>query len=98
MKHALHWSVGHPRRCGCAAGLEGGARRRGGAVAAFSGCSHIDAVRASPCRRGLARGLPEVLAQVCLVDEAASQGNVAQRRIGGEHVLSGQFDAPSHDK
>ena len=58
----------------------------------------MDAVRASPCRRRLAGGLSEVLAQVSLVDEAASQGNVAQRGIGGEHIPSGQFHAPPHDE
>ena len=38
-------------------------------------CTHVSG------RRGLARGLPEVLAQVRLVGEAASQRNVAQGRI-----------------
>jgi hypothetical protein len=52
----------------------------------------------SPGRWGLARGLPEVLAQVRLVGEAAPQRNVTQGRIGRKHVLSGQFHATSHDE
>jgi hypothetical protein len=55
-------------------------------------------LRTSPSRRGLARGLPEVLAQVRLVGEAATQRNVTQGRIGRKHVLSGQFHATSHDE
>jgi len=55
-------------------------------------------VRTSPRRRGLARGLPKVLAQMRLVGEAAPQRNVAQGRIGVKHALSGQFHAPSHDE
>ena len=55
-------------------------------------------LRTSPSRRGLARGLPEVLAQVRLVGEAAAKRNVTQRRIGRQHVLSGQFHATSHDE
>jgi hypothetical protein len=55
-------------------------------------------VRTSPRRRGLARGLPEVLGQVRLVGEAAPQRNVTQGRIGRKHVFSGQFHAPSHDE
>ena len=55
-------------------------------------------VRPSPGRWGLARGLPEVLAQVRVVGETAPQGNVAQGRIGGKHVLGGQFHAPPHDE
>ena len=54
--------------------------------------------RTSPGRGGLAGRLPEVLAQVRLVGEAAPQRDVAQGRIGRQHVLSGQFHAPSHDK
>jgi hypothetical protein len=53
-------------------------------------------VRSSPGRWALARGLPEVLAQVRLVGEAAPQRNVTQGRIGGKHVLSGQFHATLH--
>jgi hypothetical protein len=37
----------------------------------------VRSVRTSPGRGGLARGLPEVLAQVRLVGEAAPQCNVA---------------------
>jgi hypothetical protein len=55
-------------------------------------------VRTSPGRWGLARGLPEVLAQVRLVGEAAPQCNVTQGRIGRKHVLSGEFHATSHDE
>jgi hypothetical protein len=52
--------------------------------------------RASPGRWGPARGLPELLTQVRLVGEAARKRNVAQGRIGRQHVLSGQFHATSH--
>jgi hypothetical protein len=52
----------------------------------------------SPGRRGLARGLPEVLAQVRLVGEAAPQRNVTQGRIGRKHVLSGKFHATPHQE
>jgi len=55
-------------------------------------------MRTSPGRGGLAHGLPEVLAQVRLVGEAALQRNVTQGRIGRKHVLSGQFHAASHDE
>jgi hypothetical protein len=55
-------------------------------------------VRTSPGRWALARGLPEVLAQVRLVGEAAPQRNVTQGRIDGKHVLSGQFHTSSHDE
>jgi hypothetical protein len=55
-------------------------------------------VRTSPRRRGLARGLPEVLSQVRLVREAAEQRNVTQGCIARKHALSGQFHAPSHDE
>jgi hypothetical protein len=55
-------------------------------------------VHTSPGRWGLARGLPEVLAQVRLVREAAPQRNVTQGRIGRKHVLSGQFHATLHDE
>jgi len=55
-------------------------------------------VRTSPGRGGLARSLPEVLAQVRLVGEAAPQRNVTQERIGRKHVLSGQIHATSHDE
>jgi hypothetical protein len=56
------------------------------------------AVRTSPGCWGLTRGLPEVLAQVRLVGEAAAQRKVTQGRIGRQHVLSGQFQATSHHK
>jgi len=52
----------------------------------------------SPDRWGLARGLPEVLAHVRLVGEAAPQRNVTQGRIGRKHVVGCQFDATSHDE
>jgi len=55
-------------------------------------------VRTSPGRRGLARGLSEMLAQVRLVGEAAAQRNVTQGRIGREHVLCRQFHATSHNE
>jgi hypothetical protein len=55
-------------------------------------------VRAPPCRGGLSRRLPELLAQVRLVGEAAPQGDVAQGRIGGKHIMSRQLHAPSHDE
>jgi hypothetical protein len=55
-------------------------------------------VRTSPGPWGLRRGLPEVLAKVRLVGEAAPQRNVTQARIGRKHVLSGQFHATSHDE
>ena len=55
-------------------------------------------LRTSPCRWGLARGLPEVLAHVRLVGEAAPKRNVTQRRIGRKHVLSRQFHATSYDE
>jgi hypothetical protein len=55
-------------------------------------------VRTSPGRWGLARGLPEVLGQVRLVGEATPQRNVTQASIGRKHVLSGQFQATSHDE
>ena len=37
-----------------------------------------------------------MLAQVRLVREAAQQRDVAQGRIGRQHVVSGQFDATAH--
>ena len=58
----------------------------------------VRSVHTSPGGWGLARGLPEVLAQVRLVAEAAPQRNVAQGRIGRKHVLGGQFQAASHDE
>jgi hypothetical protein len=58
----------------------------------------VRSVRTSPCRRGLARGLPELLGQVRLVGEAALQRNVTQGRIARKHKVSGQFNAPSHDE
>jgi hypothetical protein len=67
-------------------------------MGAFLERSRTNAVRTSPGRWGLAGAVPEVLAQVSLVHEAASQGDVTQRRSGGKHVFSGQFDAPSNDK
>jgi hypothetical protein len=58
----------------------------------------VRSVHTSPDRWRLARGLPEVLAQVRLVGEAAPQRNVTQGRIGRKHVLSGQFHATSNDE
>jgi hypothetical protein len=55
-------------------------------------------VHTSPGRWSLARGLPEFLAQVRLVGEAALQGNVTQGRVGRKHVLSGQFHPTSNDE
>jgi len=55
-------------------------------------------VRTSPGRWGLARDLPEVLAQVGLVREAAPQRNLTQGPIGRKHVLSGQFNSTAHDE
>jgi hypothetical protein len=55
-------------------------------------------VRTPPRRWGLARSIPEKLAQVRLVGEAAPQRNVTQGRIGRQHVLNGQFDATSHNE
>jgi hypothetical protein len=55
-------------------------------------------VHTPPRRWGLARGLPEELGQARLVGEAAPERNVTQGRIGRQHVLSGQFDATSHDE
>ena len=55
-------------------------------------------VRTSPSRGGLARGLPELLAQVRLVGKAAPQRNVTQGRIVGKHVLGGQFYATPHQE
>ena len=55
-------------------------------------------VRSSPGRWALARGLPEVLAQVRLVAEAATQSDVTQGRIGRQHELSGQFHATLHQE
>jgi hypothetical protein len=56
------------------------------------------ALRASPGSWGLARGLPEVLAQVGLVGEAARKRYVTQRCISPQHVLSGQFHATPHQE
>jgi len=39
-----------------------------------------------------------MVAQVCLVGETALRRDVAQGRIGREHVLSGQFHAASYDE
>ena len=58
----------------------------------------VRSVRAPPGRWGLARSQPEVLAQVRLVGETAMKRNVAQARIGRQHVLSGQFHATSHQE
>jgi len=55
-------------------------------------------VHTSPGRWGLARGLPELLAQVRLIGKAAPQRNVTQGRVGRKHVPSGQFHATSHDE
>ena len=55
-------------------------------------------LRTSPGCGGLACGLPELLAQVRLVGEAAPQRNVTQGRIGRKHVLRGQLHATSHQK
>ena len=55
-------------------------------------------VRTSPGCGGLPRGLPEVLAEVRLVGEAALQRDVAQARISREHALSRQFHATSHQE
>jgi hypothetical protein len=55
-------------------------------------------VRTSPGRWGLARGQPEVLAQVGLVREAAPQRNLTQGSVGRKHVLSGQFHSTAHHK
>ena len=55
-------------------------------------------MRASPCRRGLARGLPELLAEVRLVGKTALRRDVTQGRIGRKHVLRGQFHAASYDE
>jgi hypothetical protein len=52
----------------------------------------------SPGRRGLAHGLPEVLAQVRLVTEPTPQRNIAQGRVGRQHALSGPFHATSHQE
>jgi hypothetical protein len=54
--------------------------------------------RAPPGGWGLARSLPEVLAQVRLVAEAAPQRDVTQGRIGREHVSSREFHATAHDE
>jgi hypothetical protein len=58
----------------------------------------VQPVHTSPGRWGLARGLPEVLAQVRLVGEAGPQRNVTQGRIRLQHVSGGQFHATSHDE
>ena len=58
----------------------------------------VRSVLTSPGRWGLACGLAELLAEVRLVAEAAPKRNVAQRLIGRQHVLSGQFHATSHDE
>jgi hypothetical protein len=50
-------------------------------------------VRASPGRRGVPRCLAKMPAQMRLVDESASQRDVAQGRFSLQHVLSGQLDA-----
>ncbi len=55
-------------------------------------------VRTSPGCRGLARGLPELFAQMRLIGKAAPQRNVTQGNIGRKHVLSGEFHATSHDE
>src|ERR1700689_3070680 len=60
--------------------------------------STVQPARTSPGRWGLARGLPEGLAQVRLVGEAAPQRDVTQGRIGRQHVLSGEFHATSNDE
>jgi hypothetical protein len=46
----------------------------------------------------VARGLPEVLAQVRLVGEAATQRDVTQGRIGVQHVSGGEFHATPHQE
>jgi hypothetical protein len=61
-------------------------------------CSSAVIYSTSPGPWGLPHGLPEVLAKVRLVGEAAPQRNVTQARIGRKHVLSGQFHATSHDE
>jgi hypothetical protein len=56
------------------------------------------AVRPSPSRRGVARYLSKLLAQVWLVGEPASQRYITQRRLSLQHVLSRQLDAtPDHE-
>jgi hypothetical protein len=64
----------------------------GGRKALYLRCLvHVVVLRASPGCGCPTCGLPEVLAQVRLVGEATSKRNVSQRRIGRQHVLSGQF-------
>jgi hypothetical protein len=48
----------------------------------------LAAVFTSPGRRGVPRCLSKELAQMWLVGEAASQRNIAQRRLRLQHVLS----------
>ena len=58
----------------------------------------VRAVHTSPHRRGLSGGLPELLAQMSLVGEAAPQCNLAQGRLGRKHVLSSQFHATTNQE
>jgi hypothetical protein len=42
--------------------------------------------------------VPELLAQVRLISEAALQGNVAQGIIGGQHEFCGQLHTAPNDE
>jgi hypothetical protein len=58
----------------------------------------LQPLHASPRRRRLTHGLPEMPAQVRLVGETTRRRDVTQGRIGRKHVSSGQLHATSHDE
>ena len=52
---------------------------------------------ATPVGWALAKGLPEKLAQMCLIGKPDAQSDFAQRSWAGQHKVTGFLEPPPHD-